>query len=1676
MADYRFNFELAEPLTQQEAVVLSIGLQVSDTLPLSIAGSDAVTFFKTASGSGTTVQASFAEDLLMAPGGSALGESVIVGIGLVITDSLTLVDRIFYVKAQRSAGGNSGSVVSIGDGGNPLLKETVTPVLQLQLSFSDNLNYWLDQQSPPIIPEWDLIIICPHLNNWLDQQVDFIVTPNQISKSDLMTMSDAFAFSMVQEIDEILSDTMTLSDGIAVGYGDAVSDQIVLSDQSPTITGEYDLVIVCPEFSALWLDSAATALANPISKVFSDSLSMSDALGVGYGEGMVEQLSFSDASGLGFGFVISDTLTLSDASVVVLGLVKLFSDSLTLSDSLAIGYGNALTDSLTLSDALAIGYGNVFTDTVVLSDFQSLGFGLLTVDSLTLSDSLIVGYGDLITDTLTLSDAFSSFLNQPGLTETLSDFLTMADALLLGYGDSIADQLTLNEQLGVGYGNATSDSLTLSDSVASLLGLAEVLSDTLSLSDSLLVGYGLQPTDTLTMSEALLVSYGNLISDQLTISDQLFVGYGDIINDSLTLSDAVVPVLGLLETLSDVLSLSDSLLLGYGLQTTDSLTLSDTLVVGQGNQITDSLSLSDTLVVGYGDLIIEQLVLSDAVSPVLSGSTITEALSDSLTLSDALAIGYGSKVTDQIVLADQSPTIVGEWDINIICPHLNNWQDSSNLTKDIVKTFSDQMAMSDFFKSIPPQLGALIDLLVMSDQLTGIGYGNLIAETLSLSDQVSFILAGGVIGQLLSDTLSLTEFVQILVTIPVFADQMVLTDAMAFTLANATILQETPSDTLTQSDRLRLGYGNVIANQMSLSDAVTTFLSVSNLPELLSDSISLLEKLGIGYGLQITDLATGNVQQVQDSFSRPNENPLNSAVWSVPDSKNAFQLVSNRCVLNNPLATPSAGLYTGISWPNDQYVEVTIAQALANTELDVILRCDSPESNFYEFGWTSNGTQLSPFIAKVVAGVKTVLWTGSAISFTAGDVFRATAFGIDLAFYQNGTLLKALEDSSVLFGTAGFQMSATGSTTDIQASNFAGGQVVGIKEQLGIGYGLLPVELQIRTVQQALDTFTRPNENPLNPAAWTQEPLESPLQIVSNKCLPTTVGGNGSGEQYTGIVWSDDQYVEVVLGSSATGGSFDIRLRAGEDLGTGFPFGYDFGFVDNGDGTCQAAIILLLANGSATNLWSTSNLPFNDGDTFRAVVIGETLAFYQNGLLVGWINDTTFTHGVVGLFEQVVTAVTDIQLSSFVGGTPVSLLAEQVVLGFGNLMVDSLSLSDSLVVGYGNALSDLMVMSDNVLLNTLALNLVETLSQADVIGLGYGNVISDQMVLTDAINFLYPLASTLADTLTQTDSLLVGYGNVIIEQLSLSDQTRIGYADLLTDQMTLLDSLSFQLLGGAIGVTLSDFLTFTDFDFVAMGFGFLPSDQLPFVDSVILGYGNLLTDQLTLTDSMSFSFLLTETLADTLTLSDNLKVQYGLSVSDQLTQTDSLLIGIGELITEQLVLVDAPQMNVGLIITDSTTLSDKVVVGRGVAVSDQITQTDQMNMVEGLVVLLSDATPTQLDALAGFFTYALQVQDTLLLKEQLVTMWGILVGTESLTMADQMSPSLQALLVLSLSDQNTSNLVEAVIASLVFAPLEITLHTLSVFPEVIAGLQVLSQMELSSLTVEPELEEETEVG
>lgn len=190
------------------------------------------------------------------------------------------------------------------------------------------------------------------------------------------------------------------------------------------------------------------------------------------------------------------------------------------------------------------------------------------------------------------------------------------------------------------------------------------------------------------------------------------------------------------------------------------------------------------------------------------------------------------------------------------------------------------------------------------------------------------------------------------------------------------------------------------------------------------------------------------VQLAADNFQRADENPISQGGnWSANSDSGFFapcQVLSGLAA-STSTSLASEALFTGVSFPNDQYSEIRVA-AGANTVVDALAICRSSSSADTWYGCGSTGvlgTVNSSLVRvyKRVAGVQTTFFAVH-MTVNIGDTFRIVAVGSTVSGYMNGSLLGSFVDSSIASGTPGFQIFSVGSISSFQLSGWSGGSMV----------------------------------------------------------------------------------------------------------------------------------------------------------------------------------------------------------------------------------------------------------------------------------------------------------------------------------------------------------------------------------------------------------------------------------------------------------------------------------------------------------------------------------------------------------------------------------------------------------------------------------------------------------
>lgn len=188
------------------------------------------------------------------------------------------------------------------------------------------------------------------------------------------------------------------------------------------------------------------------------------------------------------------------------------------------------------------------------------------------------------------------------------------------------------------------------------------------------------------------------------------------------------------------------------------------------------------------------------------------------------------------------------------------------------------------------------------------------------------------------------------------------------------------------------------------------------------------------------------------------------------------------------------------------------------------------------------------------------------------------------------------------------------------------------------------------SIQLAIDTFARANENPLSGGGvWTPVPVSVPNNIAG---LPQLLTNKVQGTAFPGyhfayinaLVWPNDQYAEITV--SLTNGEYVFPGVRMQNNGDGY---YGLAITNTGVSTIY---IQRKVGAIATNILGpisiTTIIP---GDLIRIEALGGIFTLKINNVAVGSIFDTTFASGSAGCGVYVTTTIANATISKFTAGS-----------------------------------------------------------------------------------------------------------------------------------------------------------------------------------------------------------------------------------------------------------------------------------------------------------------------------------------------------------------------------------------------------------------------------------------
>lgn len=285
------------------------------------------------------------------------------------------------------------------------------------------------------------------------------------------------------------------------------------------------------------------------------------------------------------------------------------SDTLVLTDAVGLVYEVSATDSIALSDQAVGEYIRVASDMLVLSDEAIADVEIVrsAVDALVISDEATVIAFSLrsASDVLTLSDGAGASRDLPreGI-----DWLVLSDAA--NVIQSVYDTLVLSDEATVDRILGINDSLVLSDTASCVVVFSRISSDTLVLADAVIPGFVAerQASDALTLSDAAVGDYCKVAIDTLVLADEATCELVRLIADTLVLVDdaTFIGVFGV--DAHDTWAMADEAHLDRETEATasDALSLSDQ--AGLLYDATDILVLTDEATADYSKVAYDELI------------------------------------------------------------------------------------------------------------------------------------------------------------------------------------------------------------------------------------------------------------------------------------------------------------------------------------------------------------------------------------------------------------------------------------------------------------------------------------------------------------------------------------------------------------------------------------------------------------------------------------------------------------------------------------------------------------------------------------------------------------------------------------------------------------------------------------------------------------------------------------------------------------------------------------------------------------------------------------------------------------------------------------------------------------------------------------------------------------
>ena len=235
-----------------------------------------------------------------------------------------------------------------------------------------------------------------------------------------------------------------------------------------------------------------------------------------------------------------------------------------------------------------------------------------------------------------------------------------------------------------------------------------------------------------------------------------------------------------------------------------------------------------------------------------------------------------------------------------------------------------------------------------------------------------------------------------------------------------------------------------------------------------------------------------------DSGTGANANPIGGN-WTTATGQNAIQRNSNLFEAGSAVSGHLASIayWNALTWGNDQWAQITIeASATINTGVGATCRQSASANTLYYFFFAGPvGSTVTWQLAKIVAGVGTVIATGSGLPLSVGDTILGVINGTGLYIYWNNILIYGTTDSSIASGNAGLYIQGTTSGTSLtSAQAWSGGT---FQAAPPINPPIPPVSVYSQPDCRIFGNFPNASRN-------VQGTLTYDVQTSSNPAIPST--------------------------------------------------------------------------------------------------------------------------------------------------------------------------------------------------------------------------------------------------------------------------------------------------------------------------------------------------------------------------------------------------------------------------------------------------------------------------------------------------------------------------------------------------------------------------------------------